>query len=199
MAKLLVVYYSSFGHIETMAEAVAEGAKSAGAEVDLRRVAEVLPPEVTQAMHFKLDQKAPIADPMSLAGYDAIIVGTPTRFGRMPAQMALFWDQTGPLWMQGALTGKVGAAFAATASQHGGQETTLFSVLTNMLNHGMMVVGLPGAFQGQMGVEEVKGGSPYGATTISGPDGSRMPSQTDLDGARYLGGHVARVAAKQAA
>lgn len=198
MAKLLVLYYSSYGHIETMAAAVADGARSAGAQVDIRRVAEVVPDEVAQAMHFKTGQDAPIAAVEDLPGYDAIIVGAPTRFGRMPSQMAQFWDQTGGLWATGALTGKVGAAFTSTATQHGGQETTLFSIITNLLHHGMVISGLPYAFQGQMGVEAVKGGSPYGATTISDGDGSRQPGEADLDGARFLGRRVAEIAAKLA-
>ena len=198
MAKLLVLYYSSYGHIETMAGAVADGARSAGAQVDIRRVAEMVPEEVAQAMHFKTEQAAPIAAVEDLPGYDAIIVGAPTRFGRMPSQMAQFWDQTGGLWATGALTGKVGAAFTSTATQHGGQETTLFSIITNLLHHGMVISGLPYAFQGQMGVEAVKGGSPYGATTISDGDGSRQPGEADLDGARFLGRRVAEIAAKLA-
>jgi NAD(P)H dehydrogenase (quinone) len=198
MAKLLVLYYSSYGHIETMAAAVADGARSAGAQVDVRRVAEVVPAEVARAMHFKTEQAAPIAAVEDLPGYDAIIVGAPTRFGRMPSQMAQFWDQTGGLWATGALTGKVGAAFTSTATQHGGQETTLFSIITNLLHHGMVISGLPYAFQGQMGVEAVKGGSPYGATTISDGDGSRQPGEADLDGARFLGRRVAEIAAKLA-
>ena len=196
MAKVLVLYYSSYGHIETMASAVAEGVVAGGAQADIRRVAELVPDAVAQAAHFKLEQGAPLAVVDELPGYDAIIVGAPTRFGRMPSQMAQFWDQTGGLWFNGALTGKVGAAFTSTATQHGGQETTLFSILTNLMNHGMVVTGLPYAFHAQMGVDEVKGGSPYGATTIADGDGSRQPSKTDLDGARYLGQHVAQLAGK---
>lgn len=199
MAKVLVLYYSSYGHIETMAAAVAEGAAAGGAQVDIRRVPELVPAEIAQAAHFKLDQDAPLATVEELPGYDAIIVGAPTRFGRMPSQMAQFWDQTGPLWFTGALTGKVGAAFTSTATQHGGQETTLFSILTNLIHHGLVITGLPYAFQGQMGLEEVKGGTPYGASTLSDGNGSRQPSQADLDGARYLGQHVASIAAKLSA
>ncbi len=199
MAKVLVLYYSSYGHLETMAGAVAEGIVAGGGQADIRRVAELAPPEVAKAAHFKLDQEAPLASVDELANYDAIIVGAPTRFGRMPSQMAQFWDQTGGLWFTNALKGKVGGAFTSTASQHGGQETTLFSILTNLIHHGMVVTGLPYAFAAQNGVEEVKGGSPYGATTISGSDGSRVPSQIDLDGARYLGQHVAELAAKLSA
>lgn len=198
MIKVLVLYYSTYGHVEAMAEAVAEGVAVAGAQADIRRVAELAPDEVAKAAHFKLDQKAPLATVEDLPGYDAIIVGAPTRFGRMPAQMAQFWDQTGGLWFNGALTGKVGAAFTSTATQHGGQETTLFSILTNLIHHGMIITGLPYAFAAQNGVDEIKGGAPYGATTIADGDGSRQPSRTDLDGARFLGQHVARLAAKLA-
>lgn len=198
MIKVLVLYYSTYGHVEAMAEAVAEGVAVAGAQADIRRVAELAPDEVAKAAHFKLDQKAPLATVEDLPGYDAIIVGAPTRFGRMPAQMAQFWDQTGGLWFNGALTGKVGAAFTSTATQHGGQETTLFSILTNLIHHGMIITGLPYAFTAQNGVDEIKGGAPYGATTIADGDGSRQPSRTDLDGARFLGQHVARLAAKLA-
>jgi NAD(P)H dehydrogenase (quinone) len=196
MSKVLVLYYSSYGHIETMAEAVAEGARSAGATVDVKRVPELVPEEVARTSHFKLDQKAPIATPPDLANYDAIIVGTGTRYGRMSSQMANFWDQTGSLWMKGALVGKVGAAFTSTASQHGGQETTLFSIITNLLHQGLIIVGLPYAFQGQLKMDEVTGGSPYGATTLTGGDGSRQPSENELAGARFLGKHVAEVSAK---
>ena len=196
MAKVLVLYYSSYGHIETMAEAVAEGAREAGATVDIRRVPETAPEEVARNAHFKLDQAAPLANVAELETYDAIIVGTPTRYGRMPSQMASFLDQTGGLWARGALNGKVGAAFASTASQHGGQETTLFSVITNLLHLGMVVVGLPYSFQGQLKLDEVTGGSPYGATTIAAGDGSRQPSENELAGARFQGRHVADVAGK---
>jgi NAD(P)H dehydrogenase (quinone) len=196
MAKVLVLYYSTYGHIEAMAGAVAEGARSAGAEVTLKRVPETAPREVAEAMHFKLDQAAPVATPEELADYDAIVIGTPTRYGRVSSQMASFLDQTGGLWMRGALNGKVGAAFVSTASQHGGQETTLFSVLTNLLHLGLVVVGLPYSFQAQLGIDEVAGGSPYGATTIAGGKGERQPSETDLAGARFQGALVATTAAK---
>jgi len=196
MAKILVLYYSSYGHIETMAEAVAEGAREAGAQVDIKRVPETVPEEIARKAGFKLDQKAPVATIADLENYDAIIVGTGTRFGRMSSQMAAFLDQAGGLWARGVLTGKVGAAFTSTASQHGGQETTLFSILTNLLHFGMVVVGLPYSFAGQMGVEEVKGGSPYGATTIAHSDGSRQPSAVELEGARFQGRHVAGITAK---
>jgi NAD(P)H dehydrogenase (quinone) len=196
MSKVLVLYYSSYGHIEQMAEAVAEGVRAGGAEVTIKRVPETAPEEVAKAAYFKLDQAAPIATVAELADYDAIIFGAPTRFGRMPSQMAAFLDQAGGLWASGALNGKVGAAFTSTASQHGGQETTLFSMITNMLHFGLVVVGLPYSFQGQMGIDEVKGGSPYGATTISHSDGSRQPSAVELDGARFQGKHVAEIANK---
>lgn len=196
MAKVLVLYYSSYGHIETMAEAVAEGARSAGASVDIKRVPELVPAEVAKASHFKLDQKAPVATVAELANYDAIIVGTGTRFGRMGSQMANFLDQAGGLWAKGALNGKVGAAFTSTATQHGGQETTLFSIITNLLHFGMVIVGLPYSFQGQMKLDEVTGGAPYGATTIAGGDGSRQPSGNELDGARFQGRQVAETANK---
>ncbi|ROQ00411.1 NAD(P)H dehydrogenase (quinone) [Stella humosa] len=198
MTKVLVLYYSSYGHVETMANAVAEGARAAGATVDVKRVPELVPDEIARKSHFKLDQAAPIATVEELADYDAIIVGTGTRFGRMPAQMANFWDQTGGLWAKGALVGKVGAAFSSTATQHGGQETTLFSIITNLLHHGLVVVGLPYAFQGQMRMDEITGGSPYGATTLTGGDGSRQPSENELAGARFQGRHVAEVAIKLA-
>ena len=196
MAKVLVLYYSSYGHIEKMAEAVADGARQAGAEVDIRRVPETVPEEVARKSGFKLDQAAPVAKVAELENYDAIVIGTGTRFGRVSSQMAAFLDQTGGLWARGALVGKVGAAFSSTGTQHGGQETTLFSLITNMLHYGMVIVGLPYSFQGQTRVDEVVGGAPYGATTIAGGDGSRQPSQTDLDGARFQGEVVARTAAK---
>lgn len=196
MTKVLVLYYSSYGHIETMAHAVAEGVRAAGADVTVKRVPELVPEEVAKNSHFKLEQAAPLATPAELVEYDAIIVGAPTRFGRLPSQMANFWDQTGGLWAKGALLGKVGAAFTSTASQHGGQETTLYSILSNLIHHGMVITGLPYSFQGQLTVDEVAGGSPYGATTIASGDGSRQPSTIELDGAKYLGGHVAGIAAK---
>jgi NAD(P)H dehydrogenase (quinone) len=196
MAKVLVLYYSTYGHIETMAESVAAGAREAGATVDVKRVPETVPEEVARGGHFKLDQAAPVATVAELEGYDAIIIGAPTRFGRMPSQMTAFLDQAGGLWARGALNGKVGAAFTSTASQHGGQETTLFSLITNMLHFGLVIVGLPYAFQGQLKLDEVTGGSPYGATTISAGDGSRKPSANELAGAHFQGAHVAQVAAK---
>jgi NAD(P)H dehydrogenase (quinone) len=197
MTKILVLYYSSYGHLAKMADAVAEGARSAGAEVDVRRVAETAPAEVAQAAGFRVDDSHPLFDdPNQLAQYDGIIVGSPTRFGRMASQMAAFWDKAGGVWFQGQLNGKVGGAFTSTASQHGGQETTLFSILTNLIHFGMTIVGLDYGFQGQMGVDEVKGGTPYGASTIADGDGSRLPSAVELEGARYQGRRIAEVATK---
>jgi len=196
MTKVLVLYHSTYGHIEAMAEAMAAGARSEGAEVDIRRVAETVPADVARASHYKLDQAAPLATIDDLPNYDAIIIGAGTRFGRLPSQMAAFLDTAGGLWASGALHGKVGSAFAASASQHGGQETTLFNIITNMLHFGMVIVGLPYSHQGQMRIDEVVGGSPYGATTITGGDGSRMPSETELEGARHQGALVARTAAR---
>lgn len=198
MSKVLVLYYSSYGHLETMANAVAEGARSAGATVDIKRVAETVPEDVAKGAHFKLDQAAPVAAVDDLVNYDAIIIGAPTRYGRMPAQMASFLDQTGGLWAKGALHGKVGGAFTSTATQHGGQETTLFSIITNMLHLGMVIVGLPYSHQGQMTLDEIAGGSPYGATTIAGGQGQRQPSEIDLQGARHQGELIARTANKLA-
>ncbi|HRO58584.1 MAG TPA: NAD(P)H:quinone oxidoreductase [Burkholderiaceae bacterium] len=191
MSKVLVLYYSSYGHIEKMAEAVAEGAREAGATVDIKRVPELVPAEVAKASHYKLDQAAPIAKVDDLVDYDAIVVGTGTRFGRMSSQMANFLDQAGGLWARGALNGKVGGAFTSTATQHGGQEVTLFSILTNLMHFGMITVGLPYSYQGQMTLDEIAGGSPYGATTIAGGDGSRQPSENELAGARFQGRLVA--------
>lgn len=197
MTKVLVLYYSSYGHIEKMADAVAEGAREGGAEVAIRRVAETAPDEIVKAAGFKTDTAHPLIEgPDALADYDAIIVGAPTRYGRMPSQMAAFWDTTGGLWFKGALIGKVGGAFTSTASQHGGQETTLFSILTNLLHFGMTIVGLDYGFQGQLTLDAPHGGAPYGVTTIAGGDGSRQPSEIELDSARYLGKRVADTAAK---
>ena len=196
MSKVLVLYYSTYGHMETMAQAVAEGARSTGASVDVKRVPETVPLEIAKANHFKLDQAAPVATVAELEAYDAIIVGCPTRFGRMPGQMASFLDQAGGLWARGALNGKVGAAFTSTATQHGGQEVTLFSVITNLLHFGMTIVGLDYGYAPQMGHDKVRGGAPYGATTIAGGDGSRQPDEDDLGGARYLGRRVAETATK---
>lgn len=196
MAKVLVLYYSSYGHIETMAYAVAEGAKAAGASVDVKRVPELVPADIAQQSHYKTDQVAPVAQITELVNYDAIIIGVGTRFGRMASQMCNFLDQAGGLWAKGALHGKVGAAFTSTATQHGGQETTLFSIIANLLHFGMVVVGLNYGFTGQTVLDEVTGGSPYGASTIAGGDGSRQPSDNELDGARYQGRILAETAIK---
>lgn len=196
MSKVLVLYYSTYGHIEIMAQAVAEGARSAGATVDVKRVPETVPQEIAKSAHFKLDQAAPVATVAELVNYDAIIVGAPTRYGRMPGQMAAFLDQTGGLWARGALNGKVGAAFTSTATQHGGQEVTLFAIITNLMHFGMVIVGLPYSFAGQMTLDEIVGGSPYGATTIAGGQGQRQPSAIELDGARFQGKTVAETANK---
>ena len=199
MTKILVLYHSTYGHIETMAKAVAEGAREAGASVDIKRVPETVSDELAKASHYKMDQEAPIATVADLANYDAIILGVGTRYGRMASQMAAFWDQTGGLWAKGALVGKVGGVFTSTATQHGGQETTIMSTITQLLHHGMVIVGLPYAWAGQMKLDEITGGSPYGATTITGGDGSRQPSANELEGARYQGRHTAQIAAKVAA
>ena len=199
MTKVLVLYYSSFGHIEQMAYAEAEGARSAGATADVKRVPENVPQDVAKAFHFKLDQPAPIAAPAELADYDAIIVGAPTRFGCMPSAMGSFWEQAGQLWMSGALHGKVGGAFTSSATQHGGNETTLFSIIANFMHFGMVIVGLPYSHVGQMTLDEIVGGAPYGATTIAGAQGQRQPTKLELDGARHQGALIAKVAAKPSA
>ena len=200
MTKVLVLYYSSYGHIEAMAEAVAEGARSTGATVDIRRVPETAPDAVVAAAGFKTDSAHPLIEgPDALKDYDAIIVGSPTRFGRMASQMASFWDTAGGVWYQGALHGKVGGAFTSSATQHGGNETTLFSIITNLLHFGLTIVGLDYGHADQMKIDEVLGGAPYGATTVAGGDGSRMPSDIDLAGARYQGKRIAEVATKLAA
>lgn len=199
MAKVLVLYHSVYGHIETMANAVAEGARAAGAEVDVKRVAETVPEDVARAAHFKLDQAAPIATVEDLVNYDAIIFGAGTRYGTVASQMRAFIDQTGPLWAKGALVGKVGSVFTSSATQHGGQESTILGFIPTLMHHGMVVVGLPYAYQGQMAMDEITGGSPYGASTITGGDGSRMPSENELNAARFQGDHVAKIAAKLSA
>ena len=196
MAKVLVLYYSSYGHVEVMATAVAEGAASvAGCTCVVKRVPELVPDEVATASGMKVDQTAPVATVDELADYDAIIFGTPTRFGNMAAQMRNFLDQTGGLWFQNKLVGKVGSAFCSTASQHGGQETTLTSFHTTLLHHGMIIVGLPYTFKGNSQMDEISGGTPYGASTLAG-DGSRTPSANELEGARFQGRHVAEIATK---
>jgi NAD(P)H dehydrogenase (quinone) len=197
MAKILVLYHSFYGHIEAMANAVAEGARQvAGAQVDIKRVPETVPDELFRKSGGKANQPAAVAQPTELANYDAIIFGTPTRFGNMSGQMRNFLDQTGGLWMSGALVGKVGSVFCSSATQHGGQESTILTFIPTLLHQGMIVVGLPYAEQTQMGVDEIKGGSPYGASTIAGGQGERMPSQQELGMARYQGKHVATIATK---
>jgi NAD(P)H dehydrogenase (quinone) len=195
MTKVLVLYYSSYGHIEQMAQAVAEGAaKVPGVKAVVKRVPETVPAEVAKAMHFKLDQAAPVATVAELADYDAIIFGAGTRFGVVASQMRNFIDQTGGLWAKGALAGKVGSVFTASATQHGGQESTILTMLPTLMHHGMVVVGLPYTFTDQTRLDEVLGGSPYGAATITGGDGSRQPSEIELAAARYQGRHVAQIA-----
>jgi NAD(P)H dehydrogenase (quinone) len=196
MARVLVLYYSSYGHIETMAGAVAAGVRETGAEAVVKRVPELVPADVARKSGFKLDQPAPIATVDELPDYDAIIIGVPTRYGNMPAQMKNFLDQTGGLWAQGKLVGKVGSVFTSSATQHGGQESTILSTHIVLLHHGLVIVGLPYSFKGQMGVDEIKGGSPYGASTIADGDGSRKPSEIELAAARYQGRHVAQIATK---
>lgn len=199
MAKVLVLYHSVYGHVETMAHAVAEGAREAGAEVTVKRVPETVPEDVARASHFKMDQAAPIATPDELVNYDAIIFGAGTRYGTVASQMRAFVDQTGGLWAKGALVGKVGSVFTSSATQHGGQESTILGFIPTLMHHGMIVVGLPYAFQGQMTMDEITGGSPYGASTITGGDGSRQPSENELAAARFQGAHVAKIAAKVSA
>jgi NAD(P)H dehydrogenase (quinone) len=196
MAKVLVLYYSSYGHIEKMAQAVAEGVREAGAEAVIKRVPELVPEEIARQAHYKLDQAAPVATIDELADYDAVIFGTGTRFGNMTAQMKNFLDQAGGLWAQGKLVGKVGSVFTSSGTQHGGQESTILTFHPVLLHLGMIIVGLPYSFQGQAGVTEVMGNSPYGASTIAGGDGSRQPSAVELEGARYQGRHVAQIASK---
>ena len=199
MTKVLVLYFSSYGHVETMANAVAEGAGAVdGVEVVVKRVPDLVSEEIARKSGAKLDQAAPIATVDELADYDAIIFGTPTRFGNMASQMRNFLDQTGGLWQKGALIGKVGSVFASTATQHGGQETTITSFHTTLLHQGMVIVGLPYSAAGQMTLDEISGGSPYGATTIAAGDGSRQPSENELSLARFQGEHVAKIAKKLA-
>src|SRR3954470_6939707 len=198
MSKVLVLYYSSYGHVEQMAQAVAEGARSAGAQVDIKRVPELVEDAVAKSSGYKTDQAAPIAAVNDLADYDAIVVGTPTRYGNMCAQMKNFLDQTGALWFQGKLVGKVGSVFTSTATQHGGQESTILATQTVLLHLGMVIVGLPYSWAGQMRLDELTGGSPYGAATIAAGDGARQPSANELEGARFQGKHVAEIAGKLA-
>ncbi len=197
MSKLLVLYYSMYGHVETMANAVADGAREVdGTRVTVKRVPELVPEDKARAAGAKIDQSAPIAAPDELADYDAIVFGTPTRFGNMAAQMRNFLDQTGKLWMSGALVGKIGSVFVSTATQHGGQETTITSFHTTLLHHGMIIVGVPYSCQGLLDMTAITGGTPYGATTLAAGDGSRMPSENELAIARFQGKHVAQIAGK---
>lgn len=199
MTRVLVLYYSSYGHIEALARAIAEGvAEVSGAEAVVKRVPELVPEDVCRASGIKVEQDAPFADPNELGDYDAVIIGTPTRFGNMAAQMRNFLDQTGGLWMKGALVGKVGSVFTSTASQHGGQESTILSSQVTLMHHGMVIVGLPYSWPGNAQMAEISGGTPYGISTIAGPDGSRLPSANELEGARFQGRHVAQIAAKLA-
>ena len=200
MPRVLVLYYSSYGHIEMLARAVAEGASQVdGAVVSVKRVPELVPEDVCRASGIKVEQDAPFGDPNELGDYDAILIGTPTRFGNMAAQMRNFLDQTGGLWMRNALVGKVGSAFTSTASQHGGQEATLLSTQVTLMHHGMVIVGLPYTWAGNSQMAEISGGTPYGISTIAGADGSRLPSANELEGARFQGRHVTEIAAKLAA
>jgi NAD(P)H dehydrogenase (quinone) len=197
MSKILVLYYSTWGHVETMAQAVAEGVRGVpGCEVVIKRVPETMPEAIAQSIGAKLDQIAPIASPQELGDYDAIIFGTPTRFGNMCGQMRNFLDQTGALWQSGALVGKVGSVFCSTATQHGGQETTITSFHVTLLHHGMVIVGVPYTTPELVNMQEIIGGSPYGAATLANSDGSRMPSALELDIARFQGRHVAQITQK---
>jgi NAD(P)H dehydrogenase (quinone) len=196
MTRVLVLYYSSYGHVETMANAEAEGARAGGADVVVKRVPELVPIDVARRSGFKLDQPATIATVDELPDYDAIVFGSPTRFGSVTSQMRNFLDQAGGLWAQGKLVGKIGSAFTSTATQHGGQESTILTFIPTLMHFGMVVVGLPYAFQGQMRLDEILGGSPYGAATISGSDGSRRPSAVELEAAHFQGRHVASIAAR---
>ena len=196
MTKVLVLYYSSWGHMEAMAQAAARGAREAGADVTVKRVPELVPEDVAKAAHYKLDQDAPVADPLELADYDAIIFGVSTRFGMMAAQLKNFLDQTGPLWAKGALVDKVASVMSSTATQHGGAELALISTQAALQHHGMIIVPLSYAYQGQSGNDTVRGGAPYGMTTTSNSDGSRMPSEQELEGAEFQGRRVATIAAR---
>jgi NAD(P)H dehydrogenase (quinone) len=199
MAKVLVLYQSAYGHMEKMAYAAAEGVREGGGQATVKRVPELMSEDIARKARMKWDQPAPFATPGELPDYDGIILGIPTRYGRMVAPMAHFWDQTVEIWSSGKMVGKVGSVMSSTATQHGGQETTLFSGITNLLHFGMIIVGLPYAFRGQMTLDEITGGSPYGATTIAGSQGQRQPSENELAAARYQGRRVAEVAATLAA
>ncbi|NGO50575.1 NAD(P)H:quinone oxidoreductase type IV [Allomesorhizobium camelthorni] len=196
MAKVLVLYYSSWGHMEQMAKAAAEGAREAGANVTIKRAPELVPEAVAKAAYYKLDQEAPIADPLELADYDAIVLGISTRYGAMSAQMKNFLDQTGPLWIKGALVNKVASVMSSTATQHGGAELAILTAQASLQHHGMIIVPLSYAYQGQSGNDVVRGGSPYGMTTTSDSDGSRQPSAQELEGAKFQGKRVAEIAAR---
>jgi NAD(P)H dehydrogenase (quinone) len=196
MTKVLVLYYSAYGHMEKMANAAADGVRDAAAEAHVKRVPELVPEDKARSANMKLDQAAPIATVDELPDYDAIILGVPTRYGRMPAQLSNFLDQTGGLWAKNALVGKVGSVMSSTATQHGGQETTLICGITNLLHLGLVIVGLPYSYAGQNTLDEITGGSPYGASTIAGGDGQRQPSDNELGAARFQGKLVAQVAAK---
>ncbi len=196
MAKVLVLYYSSFGHMEQMAKAAAEGAREAGADVTIKRVPELVPEAVAKASYYKLDQQAEIATPAELENYDAIIIGSATRYGAVASQMKNFLDQTGPLWARGALLNEVGSVMVSTATQHGGAELALLSTQASLQHHGMIIVPLSYAYQGQFGNDVVRGGAPYGMTTTSDGDGSRQPSAQELEGAHFQGKRVAEIAAK---
>ena len=200
MTKILVLYYSMYGHVETMAKAVVEGAGGVdGVDVTIKRVPDLMPEDVARKAGAKLDQAAPIATVSELSNFDAIIFGTPTRFGNMCAQMRNFLDQTGGLWVSGQLVGKVGSVFTSTGTQHGGQETTITSVHTTLFHHGMIIVGVPYSCRELSNMNEITGGTPYGASTLAGPDGSRQPSENELSIARFQGKHVAEIAKKQSA
>ena len=199
MTKILVLYYSSWGHMEAMAKAAAKGAAEAGATVTIKRVPELVPEDVAKAAHYKLDQEAAIAEPLELADYDGIIFGVSTRYGMMSAQMKNFLDQTGPLWAEGKLLNKVGSVMSSTATQHGGAELAILTTQAALQHHGMVIVPLSYAYQGQSGNDVVRGGSPYGMTTTSNTDGSRMPSEQELEGATFQGKRVAEIAAKLSA
>ncbi|MBU0582907.1 MAG: NAD(P)H:quinone oxidoreductase [Alphaproteobacteria bacterium] len=196
MAKILVLYYSSWGHMEKMAKAAAEGAREAGADVTIKRVRELVPEDVAKAAYYKLDQDAPIAEPLELDQYDGIILGVSTRFGGMAAQIKNFWDQTGPLWAKGALVNKVATVMSSTATQHGGAEMAIINAQVLLQHHGMVIVPLSYAYQGQSGNDVVRGGSPYGMTTTSETDGSRQPSEQELEGAKFQGKRMAEITAK---
>ena len=196
MAKVLILYYSSYGHIEEMARAAAEGVETTGAKAALKRVPETVPQKVVETAKFQINTEHPEADPNDLVAYDAVICGTPTNYGNMCSQMSAFWSRTTPLWKRGALIGKLGGAFSSTASQHGGNEAAILSMHKTLLHHGFVLVGLPYSFKGQLETGHAVGGSPYGATTIADSDLSRRPSVTDLEGAKFQGRHTAEIAVR---